>query len=170
MNSEAGRIATALAAELSDSSLRFFERPEVRGRLAIGTEAHPTRVTAECRFQVGDQWRDLPPRLWCDEKWIRRLPCGQAVDWHIFPSGDLCYVLRPQWWETLAGIESEHGTDAAIVSAVQYALNSSRYLLFRHLLGYRRKLAGWPADWPQYPHRIEDARRLYERTKRKGTL
>jgi len=170
MNSEAGRIATKLAAELDSSSLRFFELPEVKGRLRLGTDANPTNTTALCRFVFREEWRRWPPQLWSDERWIRRPGGVLTINWHIFPEGNLCYVLVPQWRETLAAIEAEHGTKAALVSAMHYILNNARYLLFHHLLGYRRKLADWPEEWPQYPHSREAAFKAYEKAKRRGAL
>lgn len=170
MNSEVGRLATKVGLYLRNCRQRFSTTPILEGGLALGSEANPTNVTAQCRFEFYENWRRCPPTLWCDEKWIRRPGGHLTTNWHILGEGNFCYVLRPEWIETLVSIENQHGNEAALVASAHYILNNTRYLLYHHLLGYRYKLNDWLKEWPDYPHGPEAALKAYEKAKKAGKL
>jgi hypothetical protein len=60
--------------------------------------------------------------------------------------------LNEEWFNQLQEIEVHRGFGPALVAAAFMAVNNARWLLYRHLEGYRRKQREWPPDWPQWAH------------------
>ncbi len=139
----------------------------VHGSLNLSHHEIVSSVSVQCRFTIKRNWRASPPTLRCTEPWLRRQGGRLTTDWHIFDDGALCYTFPIQWLEQLAAIESKYGTEAATASAGFVAINSSRWLLYRHLQGYREQLVDWPVEWPQWPHHelaIQEYRRSRQRS------
>jgi len=61
------------------------------------------------------------------------------ANWHVNDDDSLCYALDPEWEDCLTDIRSKN-PDLFIRSAAFYSVNSARWLLYRHLEGYRRNL------------------------------
>ncbi len=124
----------------------------IHGELNLSHQNIRTKVTAYCRFTLHPDWRNSPPAMRCTEQWIRR-PGGRiSANWHVNSDDSLCYVLADEWSDQVHQSESRHSTEAAIGTAAFIAANNGRWLLYRHLVGYREKLHDWPDDWPQWPH------------------
>jgi hypothetical protein len=125
----------------------------VRGKLNLSHQNIETNVVADCSLCVLCDWRRTAPALRCGARWIRRPEDSLLrADWHINSDESLCYVLDAEWRDCLADIEAKHGPDFTINAAALYCVNSARWLLYRHLQAYRRKLKKWPKEWPQWPH------------------
>lgn len=127
----------------------------VHGSLNLSHQDIETAAESYCRFTVGLSWRRESPTLRCSEKWLRRPGGRLTADWHINSDNSLCYVLDWEWADQLAAIEHQHGSERALFAAAFIAVNNARWLLYRHLEGYRRKLVDWPAEWPQWGHGLE---------------
>jgi hypothetical protein len=125
----------------------------VRGRLNLSHQNIETKIIGNCSFCFLPNWRRSAPALRCNASWVRRpKDLKLRADWHINADESLCYVLDTEWEDCLADIEAKHGVGLTIESAAFYCVNSARWLLYRHLEGYRRKLIGWPREWPYWPH------------------
>jgi hypothetical protein len=163
----AGQIAIHphLAAETNLPRLASAGVLTIHGHLNLSHQDTKTAAEAYCRFTVQLDWREQCPALRCTEKWIRRPGGRLTADWHVNSDDSLCYILNPEWADQLASIERDNDTDAAITAAAFIAINNARWLLYRHLEGYRRKLIGWPAEWPQWEHGL-DGLRDYARERR----
>lgn len=125
----------------------------VRGKLNLSHQNIETNAVADCSFCIARNWRRTPPALRCTASWIRHPEDSQLrADWHINTDESLCYVLGAEWQDCLADIEAKHGLDLMMHAAAFYCVNSARWLLYRHLQGYRRKLKRWAKEWPYWPH------------------
>jgi hypothetical protein len=125
----------------------------VTGTLNLTHSDGSTTVAAHCSIRVSPAWRKKAPILRCSDKWIRgRERSEPNPSWHVNSDGTLCYMLDNEWADVLAEVEELHGVSAALATAAGYAINSVRWLLYRHLQGYRRKLVSWDPQWPQWPH------------------
>jgi len=125
----------------------------VWGQLNLSHQDIATRVNASCSLCIPSNWMERSPALRCLEIWIRgRERRDTRPEWHINDDDSFCYVLDAEWKELLDSVRSEHGPEAAMTAAAYYCINNVRWLLFRHLEGYRRKLRKWPREWPQWAH------------------
>lgn len=127
----------------------------VRGALNLTHQNIETKVAVRCSFCVPVRWYENAPALRCTERWIRR-PSDPLLraNWHVNDDDSLCYVLDPEWRDCLADIRAKN-PELVIRSAAFYCVNSARWLVYRHLEGYRRNLKDWPSEeWPSWPHSI----------------
>jgi quinol monooxygenase YgiN len=124
----------------------------IHGPLNLSHEGIETSIEAYCRITVRAAWRRQSPALRCVEKWIRRPGGSLTADWHVNSDESLCYVLDREWADQIKAIEDQYNAEAAIAAAAFITINNARWLLYRHLEGYRRKLRRWPPDWPQWDH------------------
>lgn len=139
----------------------------IHGTLNLSHHETQTKATAKCSYFIPENWRTTPPHLRCREKWTRTSERGGNPSWHINSDQTLCYVIAPQWADQIKEVESTRGTENAITVAAFHAINNSRWLLYHHLLGYRRNFDKWPAEWPEWPHYMEGIK-AYERDVRRG--
>lgn len=125
----------------------------VRGKLNLSHQNIDTNVVVRCSFCVPSDWRRAAPALRCTEVWTRRPKEPRLrADWHVNDDESLCYVLNAEWRDCLADIDAKHGSELTTESAAFYCVNNARWLLYRHVEGYRRKLIDWPKEWPYWPH------------------
>ena len=98
---------------------------------------------------VRPDWLERPPVVTPDAPFIRR-----AIDWHAYPDGSLCYVLRDEWYDRLARLMSNNSEDIsrAIDYATTWLLAATDSLVTRHLLGARHGIKQWPSKWTAYSH------------------
>jgi hypothetical protein len=96
----------------------------------------------------------------CLERWVR-----PELDWHAGPDGTLCYVLDDEWRDRMHKV-SEHLRDELADYAVEYCLRNTRWLLYRHYVGFLTKILEWPSAWPAWQHG-EAGRRQYRRETQK---
>lgn len=130
----------------------------VHGLLNLSHQGVETDAAAYCRFTIRLAWRTQSPALRCSERWLRRPGGRLTADWHINSDDSLCYVLDLEWADQIAAIKMQHDADGAMCAAAFIAVNNARWLLYRHLEGYRRKLIEWPDEWPQWEHGIDGLR------------
>jgi len=131
----------------------------VRGKLNLSHQNIVTTATADCSLCVPLDWPQTPPALRCTASWIRR-PDDPTVraDWHVNQDNSLCYVLDREWYDCLADIQPKK-PHLIIQCAAFYCVNNARWLLYRHLEGYRRRLKHWPAkEWICWSHSIAGLR------------
>lgn len=133
----------------------------VEGRLNLSHEGITTRAAALCTFVIPVAWKKKLPSVWCRERW-RREPLSDGIpdaDWHVFGDGSLCYELPHRWQDKIPEAERVGGTPAALALAEDWMLNSVRWLLYRHLEAFRRKLARWDNErWPAWGHGYDGPR------------
>lgn len=140
----------------------------VSGTLNLTHSDGSTTVAANCSIRVYPAWRKRAPVLRCSDKWVRGRERSETnPSWHVNSDGTLCYMLDDEWADVLAEVEDLHGLSATLATAAGYAINSARWLLYRHLQGYRRKLVSWDPQWPQWPH-YADGVWAYRREKSRG--
>jgi hypothetical protein len=127
----------------------------VRGTLNLSHQNIDSKVIADCSFTVSLDWHRTAPALRCAADWIRRAVDPRLrANWHVNDDDSLCYVLDPEWEDCLADIRSKN-SELVIRSAAFYCVNNARWLLYRHLEGYRRHLKDWPIkEWPCWPHAV----------------
>jgi len=127
----------------------------VRGTLNLSHQNIVSKVLTHCSFCVSLNWLRTAPAFRCAASWIRR-PVDPLLraNWHVNDDNSLCYVLDPEWEDCLTDTRAKN-SDLIIRSAAFYCVNSARWLLYRHLEGYRRNLRDWPIkEWPCWPHSI----------------
>ncbi|HTD14593.1 MAG TPA: hypothetical protein VK673_05410 [Chthoniobacterales bacterium] len=117
-----------------------------------------------CSYSMFSKWWIIPPRCICAASWIRRDP-----DWHVYPTGELCWVYPPYWREVLEGVGSRLNRPVARQTAAYWFAEQSSELISRHLLADRLSLNKWPNEWSAWPHG-EAARRKYEEMKLRGEV
>lgn len=131
----------------------------IDGDLNLSHEDVRTRVSATCSLEVSENWANFGPSLRCTAPWIR----GQDVrdpDWHVNSDGSLCYVLGDQWRDAINYARQNIALSEVDSYAAFYAVNSAKWLLFRHLESYRMGITRWSDHWPAWPHH-EAGRRAY---------
>ena len=131
----------------------------VRGKLNLSHQETESKVIVDCSFCVPLHWLRTAPALRCSARWIRR-PNDRELraNWHINDDDSLCYVLNLEWKDCLADIHAKH-PDLTVQCAAFYCVNNARWLLYRHLEGYRRRLKDWPPkEWPCWPHSVAGLR------------
>ena len=147
---------SAHAAVKPDRALARLVSPGIvtfRGHLNLTHQDIKTGAVAACSFSISLDWPARSPALRCEEKWIRgRTRSETRPSWHINADDSFCYVLDAEWADSILSVRQDYGWDAAVVVAGYYCVNNAKWLLYRHLEGYRRKLVEWPKDWPQWPH------------------
>ncbi len=158
-------LASAIREKLGSPG-SLFQRPPgfrigVRGMLALQDFAPGFTFGAVCSFIVPATWRQSLIKVFCHESWLRR-----EIKWHVFRDGSLCYELDDRWKDGISAVEQEHGTADAVTFAAFWCLNGSQKLLEKHLLGHRLALRHWQHQWAEWPHTLNEARKLYEREKR----
>ena len=141
----------------------------VRGKLNLSHQNIESKVAADCSLCVPLCWLLNAPALRCTANWIRR-PIDPLLraNWHVNDDDSLCYVLDPEWKDCLTDIRSKNPV-LIIRSAAFYCVNSARWLLYRHLEGYRRNLKDWPIkEWPCWPHSVGGLRAYRDRKRQRG--
>jgi hypothetical protein len=143
----------------------------IRGNLNLSHQDVETGAVASCSFCFPAMWRRWSPALRCSATWIRRpTDLNLRANWHVNSDESLCYVLDAEWRDCLADIEAKHGNELTIDAAAFYCVNNARWLLFRHLEGYRRKLNDWPRDWPEWSHNLAGLHQYASRKSRRQHL
>lgn len=129
----------------------------INGHLALkGT-------TAGCVIFVNERWRSSPPRIICDETWVRT---GAA--WHVGENKSLCYVFYQEWRDLMASTIQTEGEAQAVHVAVIWIIRNCQWLLNKHVLADQLGLdEKWPRDWKHWPHG-DDAVKAY--IKQKGEV
>ena len=108
----------------------------------------PTNSKAKCKFTFKDNCFIRLPRVVCYEKWIKK----GDLDWHIYPDGELCYELPERWENTLKLLKNKITFQESIEYAILWCINSSRDLLYKHLLAFRYDIDIWPKEWDYWGH------------------
>jgi hypothetical protein len=163
IDTEAASLATKVGYTLDRPRFRFRGAPVLSGQLPL---AEGGALKAKCQIEVGSNWRTKPPKLRCEEPWIRRPGGIKNLDWHIFGDGSLCYVFPEEWADTIYQAELRHGSAVALQVAQQYLIRNARWLLNCHMVAYRQGLAEWPQAWNHWPHGYKEALKAYERGKK----
>lgn len=113
---------------------------QLKGQLSLMPES---KTKADCVVVFGHNWMEEPPIISCHAKWVR-----QVRDWHANAKGELCYVLKAQWAKRLKEIASRHDINGTVAYASGYLVRNTRWLLQRHLEGYRQNIKKWKwAGW-----------------------
>ena len=140
----------------------------VSGVLALRAHEENGATSTGVTIVVGPNWLDRPPVVTPHATFIRR-----EVDWHAYPDGSLCYVLRDEWRDRLGKLMTKNQEDIslAIDYAATWLLAATDSLVTRHLIGARHGIKQWPPEWLAYAHGDEGVKE-YQRekyTSRKNT-
>lgn len=115
-------------------------------------------------YWIFSKWWIIPPRCICSASWIRRDP-----DWHVYSTGELCWVYPPYWQEVLRGVAGKLDWSVARQTAAYWFAEQSTELIRKHLLADQFSLTKWPAEWPAWPHG-EGAQRQHEQMRLRGEV
>src|SRR5207247_580057 len=119
------------------------------GVLPLKAHGEDGAASSSVTVLVRPDWLELPPVVASYSPFIRR-----EVDWHAYPDGSLCYVLRDEWRDRLAKLMTNNSEDIsrAIDYAATWLLAATDSLVTRHLLGARHGIEKWPKEWLAYAH------------------
>jgi hypothetical protein len=117
-----------------------------------------------CSYSVFSKWWIRPPRCFCSASWIRR-----DIDWHVYSTGELCWVYPPYWQEVLQGVIGRLDSSVARQTAAYWFAEQSSELIGKHLVADRLSLNKWPKEWLAWPHG-EAARQQYEEMRARGEV
>ena len=121
----------------------------VSGLLPLRAHDENGATSSSISVVVKPDWLQQPPTVTSHAPFIRR-----EVDWHAYPDGSLCYVLKDEWRDRLAKLMANNREDIshAIDYAATWLLAATDSLVTRHLLGVRHGIKQWPAEWLAYAH------------------
>lgn len=123
------------------------DRAFASGMLPLSIDAFENEWQARCVATISKDWDVNPPRVVCTESWVPR-----TIDWHVYSSGKLCWILDQEWRTRLAEAIQEQDRHFALLMAVDWLTKNVQYLLCGCRLGKQMGFKKWPAEWPQYAH------------------
>jgi hypothetical protein len=154
-------FAQALSKQLTSGALR----PREQFTIVEGDLVLEEKISAHCKWIVGNDWKNLPPMVSCDEGWMKFGPKENDYalsEWHVMKGKTICYMLSEQWGDYLGKLVQSLSDIDLTLCAAAYASNNLRWILGHHLEGFRLDLEHWHKDWPQWDHR-EKGVKQYEK-------
>lgn len=131
------------------------------GVLTLNYDGIARDWTARIEVMIPKEWWKNPPIVKCFEPWVRR-----DIDWHIYQSGELCWVYGPQWTSWLKDYDAIAGLPPRSRFATDWMLRNVRHLLSCHRAALDLQILEWPSQWQQYAHG-SDARLKFQHDERR---
>ncbi len=103
--------------------------------------------SSDIKIRIFSNWRDSPPTVICEEPWVRR-----HIDWHVYRTGELCWVLPKQWKDAVSSFERRIPTLSLCESSAFFLLRNVEYLLKCHRIGYEKGEESWNPEWSEFLH------------------
>src|SRR6185369_2642518 len=137
----------------------------VSGLLPLKAHEGNGATSSSITIVVEPDWLERPPTVTAHDSFIRR-----EIDWHAYPDGSLCYVLKDEWRDRLGKFMTYNKEDIsrAMDYAATWLLAATDSLVTRHLFGSRHGIKQWPPDWLAYAHGDEGVKEYRREQQRAG--